>query len=142
MEVNDRCCFRDKSYIQTLRFADGQGHHIVTLHQQVRTLHVPTNSRASIHYLNHDEIRALLAAGPGVTAKSRRNRMLRRSLASARQVVGGGGVKATWVGSPLGIPRCRSSGSPYTPRVAVPVARISKGIPANEGSTNCAERQS
>ena len=86
----------------------------MTLHQQVRTLHVPTNSRASIHYLNHDEIRALLAAGPGVTAKSRRNRMLRRSLASARQVVGGGGVKATWVGSPLGIPRCRSSGSPST----------------------------
>ena len=114
----------------------------MTLHQQVRTLHVPTNSRASIHYLNHDEIRALLAAGPGVTAKSRRNRILRRSLASARQVVGGGGVKATWVGSPLGIPRCRSSGSPSTPRAAVHFARISKAFAANEGSTNCAERQS
>ena len=89
---------------------------IVTLHQQVRALHVPTSSRASIHYLNHDETRALLAAHPCTTGKSRRNRLLRRSLASAIQVVGGRGVKATWVGSPLGVPRCRSSGSPNTPR--------------------------
>ena len=142
MEVNDRCCFWAEPYIETLRFADGQGHHIVTLYQQVRALHVPTSSRASIHYLNHDETRALLAAHPCTTGKSRRNRMLRRSLASAIQVVGGRGVKATWVGSPLGIPRCRSSGSPSTPRAAVHFARISKAFAANEGSTNCAERQS
>jgi hypothetical protein len=83
VEVNDRWCFRAEPYIQTPRFADGRGHHIVTLHQQVRALHVPTNSRASIYDLNHDETRALLAARPGVTAKSRRNRMLRRSPASA-----------------------------------------------------------
>ena len=84
MEVNDRFCFRAEPYIQTLRFADGQGHHIVTLHQQVRTLHVPTNSRASIHYLNHDKTRALLAAHPCTTGKSRRNRLLRRSGASTQ----------------------------------------------------------
>ena len=59
-----------------LAYAAAEDIAIVTLHQQARTLHVPASPRAPIRYLDHDQTRALLAAHTGVTAKSRRNRML------------------------------------------------------------------
>lgn len=59
-----------------LDYAAAEDIQLVALAQAARTLRAPANPQAPIEYLGTGEIRSVLAAHTGHTAKSRRNRML------------------------------------------------------------------